>query len=395
MPDSIIDVNDTKQMELYIHVPFCTRKCFYCDFLSFPVHETEHQAYVDQLVKELALGSAMAAGHEISSIFIGGGTPSLLDPKHIVRILDTVRAHYVVRKDAEITIEVNPASTIQYKLKAYRAAGINRLSIGLQSANDAELKTLGRIHIFDDFLKCFQSARMEGFQNINIDLMNDIPGQTVRSWKDTLRHVLMLKPEHLSIYNLIIEDGTPFKKMLSDGALSLPNEGVQMMIDFETKSAMEKYGYHRYEVSNYAKPGFECRHNYGYWSNVPYLGFGLGASSYLEHTLWSVIRDYQAFLDLDLEADARNGYPQLFTDVEKLTRNDEMAEFMFLGLRRTAGISEIEFTSRFQVDIHSVYGPVLDRYTAEGLLIHEGYRYRFSDHGFDVSNQVLSDFLLD
>ena len=183
--------------------------------------------------------------------------------------------------------------------------------------------------------------------------------------------------------------------MLSDGALSLPNEGVQMMIDFETKSAMEKYGYHRYEVSNYAKPGFECRHNYGYWSNVPYLGFGLGASSYLEHTRWSVIRDYQAFLDLDLEADARNGYPQLFTDVEKLTRNDEMAEFMFLGLRRTAGISEIEFTSRFQVDIHSVYGPVLDRYTAEGLLIHEGYRYRFSDHGFDVSNQVLSDFLLD
>lgn len=394
MSDEIINVNDTKQLELYIHIPFCARKCNYCDFLSFPVNAKEHDAYIDKLCQEISLSAPSAAACEISTIFIGGGTPSILEPKYISRIMYTIRRHYSVRKNAEITIELNPASTLRYKFASYRDSGINRISIGLQSANNAELKTLGRLHIFEDFLKCYQDARMEGFQNINIDLMNEIPGQTTASWRKTLRNVLMLKPEHVSIYNLIIEEGTVFQRMQDAGTLSLPSEDEDVAMDEITKELTGRYGYRRYEVSNYAKPGYECRHNYGYWSNVPYLGFGLGASSYFNGIRWSNIRDYRAYLDMDLPEDAAHGFARLHQDVQILSRENQMEEFMFLGLRRIEGISEIEFIRRFSVDIHAVFGRQLEQYTQEGLLIHDNYHYRFSEHGMNVSNAILSDFLL-
>lgn len=394
LDNDIIDPKDPTQLELYIHIPFCIKKCNYCDFLSFPMKETEHETYIRKLCEEISQSAFLAADYEISTIFIGGGTPSLLDPKYISRILYTIRRSYTVRKNAEITIECNPASTIAYKFAAYQDAGINRLSIGLQSADNDELRRLGRIHIFEDFLKCYQSARMEGFRNINIDLMNDIPGQTERSWRETLRHVLMLKPEHVSIYNLIVEEGTPFMQMQKSGTLQLPPEDTQSAIDALTRSMTEKYGFQRYEVSNYAKPGFECRHNYGYWSNVPYLGFGLGAASCTKDLRFSNLRDYAAYLSLDFASEFQKGCPTLHAQCEKRMEQSQMEEFMFLGLRRTAGISEVEFQIRFQTDIHRVFGTPLRHYTELGLLLHEGYRYRFSERGMDVSNIILSDFLL-
>ena len=394
MSDEIINVNDTKQLELYIHIPFCARKCNYCDFLSFPVNAKEHDAYINRLCQEITLSAPSAAAYEISTIFIGGGTPSILEPKCISRIMYTIRRHYSVRKNAEITIELNPASTLRYKFASYRDSGINRISIGLQSANNTELKTLGRLHIFEDFLKCYQDARMEGFQNINIDLMNEIPGQTTASWRKTLRNVLMLKPEHVSIYNLIIEEGTVFQRMQAAGTLSLPSEDEDVAMDEITKELTNRYGYRRYEVSNYAKPGYECRHNYGYWSNIPYLGVGLGASSYFNGIRWSNIRDYRAYLDMDLPEDAAHGFVRLHQNIQILSRENQMEEFMFLGLRRIEGISELEFIRRFSVDIHTVFGRQLEQYTREGLLIHENYHYRFSEHGMNVSNAILSDFLL-
>jgi putative oxygen-independent coproporphyrinogen III oxidase len=394
MSDEIINVNDTKQLELYIHIPFCARKCNYCDFLSFPVNAKEHDAYINRLCQEITLSAPSAAAYEISTIFIGGGTPSILEPKCISRIMYTIRRHYNVRKSAEITIELNPASTLRYKFASYRDSGINRISIGLQSANNTELKTLGRLHIFEDFLKCYQDARMEGFQNINIDLMNEIPGQTTASWRKTLRNVLMLKPEHVSIYNLIVEEGTVFQRMQAAGTLSLPSEDEDVAMDEITKELTNRYGYRRYEVSNYAKPGYECRHNYGYWSNVPYLGFGLGASSYFNGIRWSNIRDYRAYLDMDLPEDAAHGFVRLHQNMQILSRENQMEEFMFLGLRRIEGISELEFIRRFSVDIHTVFGRQLEQYTRDGLLIHENYHYRFSEHGMNVSNAILSDFLL-
>lgn len=391
----IIDPADDNQLELYIHIPFCAKKCNYCDFLSFPMNEQAHAAYVEKLCCEIELGGAIASGHEVSTVFIGGGTPTILDPKHITAIMDTVRKNYRVRKDAEITIECNPASTIRYKFAAYKEAGINRLSIGLQSANNQELRTLGRIHIFEDFLKCYQNARIAGFNNINIDLMNDIPGQTEKSWNDTLKHVLMLKPEHVSIYNLIVEEGTPFMKLYEEGRLNLPEEETAAKIDEITRTLTEKNGYERYEVSNYAKPGYECRHNYGYWSNVPYLGFGLGAASYFGKERWNVIRDFRTYMNLDFREEMRAGYPGLHTDRQMLSRNEQMEEFMFLGLRRIEGVSETEFKLRFQVDIMSVFGCQLEKFMEQGLVIRDGYRYYFSQRGMDVSNVILSQFLLD
>ncbi len=394
MTQGILDPADKKQLEIYIHIPFCASKCSYCDFLSFPAKPPRQADYVQQLCAEIRASAGLAAEYEVSTVFIGGGTPSLLDPQHITRILSTLYGAYRVRKDAEITIEVNPASTLRYKFRSYLDAGINRLSIGLQSANNAELRTLGRIHIFEDFLKCYQSARMEGFRNINIDLINDIPGQTSASWRKTLRNVLMLKPEHISIYNLIIEEGTPFYKLCSSGRLQLPDEDTAVENDVITRELTTHYGYERYEVSNYAKPGFACRHNYGYWSDVPYLGFGLGAASCLNHTRWSNLRALQSYLELNMDAEAAVGFPTLHEGVTALSRTAQMEEFMFLGLRRVAGISEVEFTSRFSVDIRSVFGPQLDRYCAAGFLLHEGCHYRFSPRGMEVSNSILADFLL-
>lgn len=396
-----------QELEIYIHIPFCVKKCNYCDFLSFPCSSEVHDVYVKKLMEELIYRSVWCREYSVSSVFIGGGTPSSIHERYIADILETLNKYYYTRPDMEITIECNPASVMRHKFSTYKKAGVNRLSIGLQSADNAELKMLGRIHSFEEFLKAYQSARMEGFDNINVDLIDCIPMQSLKTWKKTLRNVLMLKPEHVSVYNLIVEEGTPFYEMQQKGLLLMPSEEEQSAIDLFTKECMDKYGYKRYEFSNYSRPGRECRHNKGYWTGVPYIGFGIGAASSFAGVRWNNIRDIQKYLALNLkntdgpdpdfksvaepvdEADS-----VLRTDIQKLSRTDRMEEYMYLGMRLTEGVSAEDFRREFGAGIEEIFGEPLKKHAASGLIIKDGERYRLSDRGIDLSNIVLSDFLL-
>lgn len=382
-------------LELYIHIPFCEKKCNYCDFLSFRSDIETMKSYVSQLKQELTVMSADCAAYTVSSVFVGGGTPSILPGYDIRDIIDCVRTYYDLAPDAEITIESNPGSIMRHKLVEYRKAGINRLSIGLQSADNAELKLLGRIHSFEDFLKTYQAARMEGFDNINIDLINCIPMQSINTWRKTLRSVTMLKPEHISIYNMIIEPGTPFYEMNSEGVLMMPSEDEQAAIDEYTHSYMKRMGYDRYEFSNWAKPGRQCRHNLGYWQGVPYIGAGLGASSFFNGCRWKNSSDIREYLGCDMEGSGAAAVHEQRKEFKELSREDKMEEFMFLGLRCTAGVSEAVFFGRFGIEISQVYGVQLGKYIKLGLIEHTDGMYRLTERGIEVSNAVLSEFLLD
>ena len=392
---------EKKPLELYIHIPFCARKCYYCDFLSFRSLASVHEEYTAQLIREIRAQGARCREYQVVTIFIGGGTPSVIEPSLIYDIMQAVYDSFQTAADAEITIEVNPGTLLQNKLHIYRSCGINRVSIGLQSADNRELKNLGRIHSFEDFLKSYQCARMAGFAEISVDLMSGIPGQTVESWKNTLKKVTMLKPEHISAYSLIIEEGTPFGERYGGqshdkGAfLPLPDEDTENRMYCLTRTFLKEQGYGRYEISNYARPGHECRHNIGYWTEVPYIGMGLGASSYFEGCRFSNVRDMDIYMGLDFSReDGAAVFETLHGEVRELTRQEQMEEFMFLGLRMIRGVSEIDFVALFGVRLESVYGPVIEQLKKNGLLKQEGVWYALTEWGMDVSNFVLSEFLL-
>lgn len=373
-----------KPIELYIHIPFCVKKCDYCDFLSFRARSSVHEAYVEQLIKEIKAQSCYCLDCQVETVFIGGGTPSLLEPSCIRRIMETVFECFQVEENAEITIEANPGTLVGKKLPVYKKCGINRVSFGLQSADNEELKNLGRIHSFEEFLKSFQSARMAGFTNISIDLMSGIPGQTLESWKNTLKKVTMLKPEHISAYSLIIEEGTPF----GERKLKLPDEDTEYRMYENTAGILEEYGFHQYEISNYAKGGRECRHNKGYWQRIDYLGLGLGASSLLDHMRFSNTADMKEYI-------GNSAFPdKIRQNMESLTEADEMAEFMFLGLRMTEGVSMEAFAEYFGKNMENVYGEVLKKHLEIGMLEQKGDRIYLSRKGIHVSNGVMADFLL-
>ena len=329
-------------MELYLHMPFCVRKCAYCDFLSFPSGAKTQRMYAKRLMEDIGVMGKRYGEIPVETIFIGGGTPSVPDSGLIVEIMEHVRHAFHVVDGAEISMEANPGTVTREKLTDYRKAGINRLSFGLQSANDRELKLLGRIHTWAEFLESFTLARECGFANLNIDLMSALPGQTCESWKETLSRVTDLDPEHISAYSLIIEEGTPFGERYGseEGRKLLPDEDSEREMYHETKRFLKDCGYERYEISNYAKPGRECRHNIGYWTGVPYLGLGLGASSYLDGCRFTVNPDMKQYLEEK---------PGMFTDIEKLTKKDMEEEFFYVGLRMTAGVSLSEFERRFGI----------------------------------------------
>jgi len=381
-----------KNLELYVHIPFCARKCNYCDFLSACRTYDDQEMYFRKLLEEIAYSSVLAAEYTVTSVFIGGGTPSVADPERICDILFVIRKYYALSPDAEISIECNPGSTLRHKFAKYREAGINRLSIGLQSADNGELRTLGRIHSFEEFLKSYQSARMEGFENINIDLMNCIPGQTEKSWRRTLKNVLMLKPEHVSVYNLIVEEGTDFARRIDAGELFLPAEEEMARIDAVTDEFMAAQKYGRYEVSNYARDGFACRHNIGYWTGVPYLGFGLGAAGYYNGSRYRNTADFREYLNTDFKGITEETYPLTKSEREVIGREEQMREFMILGLRLIQGVSLLEFYTRFGRKMEDVYGNVISRYEGMGLLERNGGNIRFSKRGMDVSNRILAEF---
>ena len=411
-----------RELELYIHIPFCARKCSYCDFLSFAAPERVYREYMDKLIEEICGQGPNFQEYRVSTIFVGGGTPSILPADLIMELFATLSENFDIALDAEVTLEANPGTLTMEKLEVYRQSGINRLSIGLQSADDKELKYLGRIHSYDSFLKSYQRARQAGFKNINVDLMSALPGQDVHSWKTTLKKVMMLKPEHISAYSLIIEEGTPFferfgepeckKGLLSGGQQEnskkpetasevaaraavmtlpdLPDEDTDREMYHLTKEMMAAQGYERYEISNYAKKGYECRHNTGYWTGVEYLGLGLGASSYTYGYRYHNTEDLQEYLSLNLYdggAAAR--------DIEELSLEDKMEEFMFVGLRMMKGVSGSEFLERFGLNMWNVYGDVLKKLEQQGLIEVEAPMVRLTERGIDVSNVVLSEFLID
>ena len=370
-------------IEIYIHIPFCVKKCDYCDFLSAPSGLEVQTAYIQSLLREIDAVKE-GKGRSVSSVFIGGGTPSVLDERFIGEILNKIKNKFPILDDAEITIEVNPGTADRRKFESYREYGINRLSIGLQSPDDRELEMLGRIHNYRQFLETYKTAREAGFDNINIDLMSAIPDQSYEGWISNLRTVAELKPEHISAYSLIIEEGTPF----ATRKLNLPDEDTEYNMYEATAQILREYEFEQYEISNYAKKGMECRHNIGYWIRQDYLGFGLGASSLYGKERFTNTRDMKIYL-----ADSRN--PEKIREKEPiLTREDEMAEFMFLGLRMTDGISKADFEQRFGCVIESVYGGVLRKYKSMGLLLEGDGRIFLSRKGIHVSNAVMAEFLL-
>lgn len=389
-----------KPLELYIHIPFCIRKCLYCDFLSFSANRKMQAEYMDQLRSEIKYLGFSYQEYQVTTIFIGGGTPSSLEGEEIFQLMQAVYQSFSVAEDAEITIEANPGTQLAAKLPVYRRAGINRVSLGLQSACDKELHYLGRIHCFDDFLLGFQQARMAGFSNINVDLMSGIPGQTEESWKNTLRRVVMLKPEHISAYSLILEEGTPLGIHYQEDGEEDPLKGWPPVADEEedrrmyhlTKTILAEAGFSRYEISNYARPGFACRHNIGYWTGKEYLGIGLGASSYTRGYRYSNETDIYIYLDLDFSAD---GLEKLHGTVYLQSQREKMEEFMFLGLRMTEGVSNARFFEEFGISMDTVYQDVITKMVEQNLLVWQEARLSLTELGMDVSNYVMSEFLLE
>nr|WP_243037315.1 radical SAM family heme chaperone HemW [Blautia obeum] len=371
-------------LELYVHIPFCVRKCQYCDFLSGPSDEETKDRYIEALLKEIR-AAEHTEDYEIVSVFIGGGTPSALKAEAIASIMRTLQEKFFFCEDAEVTIEANPGTVDLEKLTIYRNVGINRLSLGLQSTDAEELKLLGRIHSYEEFLKSYEWAREAGFSNINIDLMFAIPGQTGEAWRQHLYQVAELNPEHISAYSLIIEEGTPF----AEQNLDLPDEDTEYQMYEDTAEILERYGYRQYEISNYAKQGYMCRHNAGYWQRLEYLGFGLGASSLYGGMRFSNTHQMQEYL-----TDSRKP-EQIRKDVTVLSRNEQIEEFMFLGLRMTEGISEKKFEENFNVRLMDIYGDILQKYEETGFMEHIETKWRLTRKGIHVSNHILADFLLD
>ncbi len=405
-----------RKLGIYVHIPFCVRKCAYCDFLSFPASGRTQEAYFPALREEIA-AFENADEYEAVSVYFGGGTPSLPPAGEITDTLEVICRSFSVAKDAEITIECNPGTLDREKLYAYRKAGCSRLSLGLQSADDTLLKTLGRIHTWETFLREYHEARGAGFDNISVDLMYGLPGQTLAVWKDTLEKVTALAPEHLSAYSLIIEEGTPFweryheddeTKKRGDRTLFLPDEDEEDRMLEMLKFSLRDIGMHRYEISNYARPGRESRHNTGYWLRREYAGFGLGASgqigkiryrnqSSLTEYLKGLSEPEKNYRKPDPEGLQEEGVPRaehpLWEEVTVLTREDEIAETMILGLRLTEGVDLQRFEETFSARAEDLFAKEITMFRREGLLELAGHHLRLTDSGFDVSNLVMSSFL--
>lgn len=442
-----------KELSIYIHIPFCVQKCLYCDFLSFPVGEVKGRAvwqkktagggpaahksvsgaacggiarqgaaygaemiesYVNHLCREMIQSAAIYNKYRVISVFLGGGTPSLLTTAQTSRIMETVRRHYRIEPNAEITMEMNPGTIEACEPEQYITLSINRASIGLQSTDDGELRRIGRIHNYAAFLRTYDLVRRAGFDNVNIDVMSALPGQSVGSYEQTLRKVTALAPEHISAYSLILEEGTPLYERRSTYCFPTEEESVEM--DRLTRQYLADCGYRRYEISNYARAGYECRHNKVYWQRGNYVGFGPGAASMVENVRWSNPPSLEAYAAYVTEQSAAPAAGQCGVAVHEqqieavqqsrpdckdmlyrqvLTRQAQMEEYMFLGLRMICGVSATEFTRIFGLSIEDVYGDVIGDLYSQGLLVREGDRIRLTNRGLDVSNYAMAQFLFD
>lgn len=372
---------------VYIHIPFCKQKCLYCDFVSSCGSDEDMRGYQKSLLNEI---ESTVIDDAVDSVFFGGGTPSIYPKEYIGEIMDLLRHKNVLSEKFECTIEANPGTLSYEKLCYYKSVGINRISIGLQSANNRELKELGRIHTYEEFLESFENARKAGFENINIDLMSAIPLQTFESYKETLKKVVELNPEHISAYSLIIEEGTPFyDKYYGDDEFEklVPDEDVERKMYHYTKDFLVKNGYLRYEISNYSKEGYECKHNMKYWERVNYYGFGVAAASLVDNIRYLNTNNKKDYVEFN------GDISKIRIEEEKLSINEQMEEYMFLGLRKIKGVSIQKFKYIFGKNIYDEYGEAINKHLENNLLEINDDRIFLTDKGLDVSNYVMSDFL--
>jgi oxygen-independent coproporphyrinogen-3 oxidase len=384
-----------KYLSLYIHIPFCIRKCNYCDFLSAPADEETKETYIQALLLEIeSYRESELSQRKIATVFFGGGTPSVLAADQITRILDKIKSVFELLPDCEITLEMNPGTVTKEKCKCYYNAGVNRVSIGLQSPDDALLQTLGRIHTYEQFLQTYDDVRVSGIQNVNVDLMSALPGQDLQGYCEGIRKVTRLSPEHISAYSLIIEEGTPFYDKYKNECNLFPDEQMDRIMYEQTKKILQEFGYERYEISNYARPGYECKHNMVYWKCEDYLGLGLGSSSLINNARFKNACDLKEYIRAWKTED---GISAQGFEREELTRRMQMEEFMFMGLRMMRGVSERRFEEKFGDTVRQIYRRQLDRLTEEKLLYKyektDGVYWALTDKGIDVSNYVFEQFL--
>ena len=375
---------------IYLHIPFCVRKCAYCDFVSF-AEGCVPEGYVEALLTELEL-VARGGGYPAAfdTVFFGGGTPSLLSGAQMQTILDALRSYFAIRADAEISMECNPGTVSPEKLAAYRAAGINRLSIGLQSTHDVLLNEIGRIHHFAQFLETLSSARAAGFDNINVDLMHGLPNQTLEQYLDSLKTVCDLGVQHISAYSLILEEHTPLYFRVEKGEVALPDEDTVADMQDAGIEYLEQRGYHRYEISNFAQDGFECRHNRNYWDNGEYLGFGIAAHAAVRQGRWTRFANVDS-LDEYYRLLARGKRP--LAETIRLTQRDEMFECVMLGLRLVRGVDRARFFARFELDIAEAYPLAMEKLRKRGWVIETEQAIALNSKGLDLQNEALGFFM--
>ena len=385
-------MNSLKTLGIYIHIPFCVKKCNYCDFVSFTCNNNDFSTYTLALINEINYYGKIYGKHGInrviSTIYMGGGTPSILPPKLLEEIIIALKNNFNIIDDYEFTIECNPGTLSKEKLLLYKKIGINRLSIGLQSTKASELETLGRIHSYEDFLVSYNLARSLNFKNISVDLMSSLPNQDLDSYKDSLQKIIALKPEHISSYSLIIEEGTPFYEKYNENEELLNDEETERKMYYLTKELLHNEGYERYEISNYSKKGMHSRHNSLYWTMDDYLGFGLNSSSFINNERYKNTSTLTEYIEFSNEPKKQ------IKDRTLLSDDDFISEFMFLGLRITNGISKSKFKLLTKKDIMNVFETEINKLINEELLISEGDSIRLSDKGIDLSNYVFSHFIL-
>ena len=388
----------TKQIGLYVHIPFCKKKCAYCDFKSYAGKENLVDDYIKWLKYEIqSIGEGNRLDYEnniddlaiIKTIYIGGGTPSIIDSKYIVQILETIRNFFSLDEKVEITIEINPGTINGEKLEEYKRSGINRLSIGLQSTNDILLKELGRIHTYIDFLQTYNIARKIGFNNINVDLLLGLPKQSISDLDDSLNKVIELEPEHISVYSLIIEEETEFFKRLNENKLMLPEEEIEREMYWLTKNKLEKAGFRHYEISNFAKAGFESKHNLSCWNQEEYIGVGVAAHSYTNNVRYSNIDNIEQYINNYEKGQEIDN----FIFHEKQNKESRMQEFMMLGLRKIEGIHIKDFKSRFGENPIFVFRKELEKLVGEELLEVDGDIIKLTNKGLDFANLVWEEFV--
>jgi len=375
-----VNVGEYRNLSIYIHIPFCKQKCRYCDFISFNCGELIQEKYIQTLLDEIE--SKDLKGYTVDTIYIGGGTPSFIMPKYIVKILEKIKTNFIIEENAEITIEINPGTVNEKKLRDYKNAGINRLSIGLQSTNNRLLKLIGRIHTYEEFLDTYKLAKHIGFENINVDLILGLPTQTENELIESVEKVIELKSNHISIYSLILEEGTKLQKMIDEKELELIDEDMERKMYWSAKKILERSKYIHYEISNFSKKGFESKHNMNCWNQEEYIGFGASAHSYINNRRFSNTSNLEKYI----ESNENNVH-------ENQTTEGKMKEYMMLGLRKIKGVCISSFEEKFRIHPLFYFRVELDELVNEGLLEVDLDYIRLTKKGLDFANRVFERFV--